>query len=99
MTPVVEPGRWAVISGRFPHSAEVFRIDAVTERQIKNRVSENPTRFRHAPASDVLATFETFPEADKLRQAIDGIRGEVIRREREAAEYGRKAIDALVAGL
>lgn len=86
------PGRWAVCRGSIPLFPEILKIGSVTEKQIRT----DDRRPRVRGKSEVLATFATYPEAQKLVDAIAGIRGERDRRINAAAEWAERAVQEIL---
>lgn len=86
--PDFTPGRWAVCNGSMPLYPEILKIGSVTERQIRT----DDRRPRVKGKSEVLATFATYPEAQKLVSGIAGIRGERDRRIKAAADWAERAV-------
>lgn len=82
------PGRWAVCKGSMPLYPEILKIGSVTEKQIRT----DDRRPRVRGKSEVLATFATYPEAQKLVDTIAGIRGERDRRIKAAADWAERAV-------
>lgn len=90
------PGRWAIVRGYSSLFSDarlrpsVFRIDSETPKTIRQlRGSRNETKQK----LDVMATFADEQEAHQFVQAVDGIRGEMNRRENAAREWAFKALD------
>ncbi|WP_162236604.1 MULTISPECIES: hypothetical protein [unclassified Sphingomonas] len=90
------PGRFAIVqgySGLFSDARlrpAVFRIDSETPKTIRQlRSSRNETKQK----LDVMATFADEQEARQFVQTVDGIRGEMKRRESAARAWAFKALD------
>lgn len=94
------PGRFAIVqgvSGLFGNARlrpAVFRIDSETPKTIRQL---NGSRNETKQKLDVMATFADEQEARQFVQAVDGIRGEMNRREVAAREWARKALDQKIA--
>lgn len=90
------PGRFAIVQGYSSLFSDarlrpsVFRIDSETPKTIRQiRGSRNETKQK----LDVMATFADEQQARQFVQAVDGIRGEMERRQRAAQEWAFKALD------
>jgi hypothetical protein len=85
-------GRWAVVPGYASPSRlypNIMRIDAVTKMQIREN-GRNNTSVKGK--GEVMATFSTEDEAQKLIQTINGIRGEMQRRQSAATAWAMAAV-------
>lgn len=82
------PGRWAVCRGSMPLYTEILKIARATERQVHS----GDRRPRVMLKSAVLATYATYPEAERLRDTIAGIRGERDRRITAASTWAEREV-------
>lgn len=85
----MKPGQWCVCKGDTPFSVEVLKIDTVTPRYVKN------IHGRLALKTHVLAVFDTYPEAERLRSRVEGIRGEFNRRYTAARKWAENEMKGL----
>lgn len=92
-------GQWMLHKGYGdnPLRPDVSQIEKITSKLIHYRWSPRSQHVSQARKETVLAAFDTKEEAEALKQALNGIAGELTRRVDAARDAARKQADAVIA--
>jgi len=82
----IQPGKWLVVKGRMPHSADTFEVGRTSLEYIFH-----PTYTSwFVTHNDVYAVFDTRSQARALADRINAIRAEIVAAERRIEDLVRE---------